>query len=148
MIWIIQLVWALQGDVWYEGSPVEDATVYILDERLQSTSVQTDQNGHFDFSNIIEKHDHIASLFTPTISAVLCIHTMALQMNIVILVFYTEVTLFFELEIRYKYFGHIDIDRTKHSQWNVYAVPEEDHLQAQANLNRRGWFLFHLWFAT
>ena len=55
MIWMTQLVWALQGDVWYEDSPVIDATVYVLDERLQSTSVQTDQNGHFDFSNIIDK---------------------------------------------------------------------------------------------
>ena len=51
MIWMTQLVWALQGDIWYEGSPVNDATVYVLDERLQSQSVQTDQNGHFDCDN-------------------------------------------------------------------------------------------------
>ena len=75
MIWMTQLVWALQGDVWFEGS-VEGAIASILDERLQSTSVQTDQNGHFDFQILSKKQSHIDFLFTPTISAVLCIHTI------------------------------------------------------------------------
>ena len=59
-----QLVWALQGDVWFEGSPVEGATVYILDERLQSTSVQTDQNGHLIFK-YYRKNKAISTLCLP-----------------------------------------------------------------------------------
>ena len=57
----------LRKEIEYEGTSIEDVTVFVLDERLQTQSVTTNEDGQFDLSAFVESE-------TPY--RILCIHTI------------------------------------------------------------------------
>ena len=130
-----QSVWALQGEIWFEGSPVNDATVFVLDERLQSQSVQTDQNGHFDFSNIIDKERPYRLFVYPNyLSSALYTYYGPTDEYCDSTILYRGDTISLDLKQGTNIFGHIDIEEDNILNGIVYAVPEEEELQARASL--------------
>ena len=135
MIFLTPITWALQGDIFFEESSIEDATVFVLDERLQTQSVKTDHDGHFDLSMFLDlNRPYRVFIYPHYLSSAEPIYYGNTENYCDSPVVYKGDSISVELQSGIDIRGQIELDETEILENGiVYAIPIEEHLQKRAN---------------